>query len=234
MTGLYRQFTDSEDAINNHFARGNGPISAHSSKEPNFLQCVASLIARLMVLYIENGNPVSESEGKETLYMKKVFVIFLMLMIIASLSVACAEGAEIANEAVSVSSEPIVANEKASQETTDTKGSSASPDVGDLIRFVPTTIDVTNSSVTVYGYFINMNTDRAVMDFKEFEMDVYMKDNLLISGSFGKIHEFTIEPLRMKYQSFTFDKSHDLSPGSYVCNDTCYCYIGCSFSSSKR
>ena len=47
---------------------------------------------------------------------------------------------------------------------------------GDLIRFVPTKIVVSDNQVRVEGYFINMNTDASVKNFEDFNMSVYLKD----------------------------------------------------------
>ena len=107
----------------------------------------------------------------------------------------------------------------------------ASADTGDLIRFVPTEIEVTTNKIVVEGYFVNMNSDVSVKNFREVEMKVYQDGDLLVEGDFGTINEFTISPMRMKYQSFTFNGSHDLKNGSYTCNDRCYVVVNCSFTS---
>lgn len=111
--------------------------------------------------------------------------------------------------------------------------SSAEPTVGDLIHFIPTTVDVEDNAVTVYGYFINLNKNYRVSNFKEYEMDLYIDGELIISGEFGTINSFTVEPLGMVYQSFTFNGAHDLNVGSYVAGDDWYCVVGCSFSKAS-
>lgn len=102
---------------------------------------------------------------------------------------------------------------------------------GDLIRFVPTKIVVSDNQVRVEGYFINMNTDASVKNFEDFNMSVYLKDEELIEGDFGKINEFTIPPLGMKYQTFTFNGSHNLNNGDYTCTPSFYCLLDCTFTS---
>ena len=63
----------------------------------------------------------------------------------------------------------------------------ATPSVGDLIRFCPTEIEVNYSSVLVKGYFVNLNTDYAVRNFRDFQMDVYKSGNKIVSGTFGTL-----------------------------------------------
>jgi len=106
---------------------------------------------------------------------------------------------------------------------------SASASVGDNLRFVPTTINVQSSSVTVEGYFINMDTNYAVKDFTNFEMEVYVDGALLVSGTFGTINPFTVYPQGMWYQSFTFNGQHSLNTGYYTCDDHFYCAFGANF-----
>ncbi len=105
------------------------------------------------------------------------------------------------------------------------------PSTGNLIHFIPTTISVAEDSATVYGYFINLNEDKVVSNFYDYEMSVYRKGDLLLKGSFGEINEFSIEPMGMVYQSFTFNGEHGLNVGEYVCLDYDYCVIDCRFSS---
>ena len=110
---------------------------------------------------------------------------------------------------------------------------SASADIGDLIRFLPTTITVSTNKVVVEGYFVNLNQDVTVSNFTDFEMNVYLSGDLLVEGSFGTINSFSISPLRTKYQSFTFNGAHDLNNGTYTCNDNFYTAFSCNFKSSK-
>ncbi len=111
--------------------------------------------------------------------------------------------------------------------------SAANPDKGDLIKFIPTKIKVTSSSVTVEGYFVNMNEGYIVKNFREFEMDLYDDGDLLCSGEFGTINQFSINPLRMKYQSFTFNGRHNLKTGTYVADDGFYCKVSMRFTSQE-
>ena len=111
----------------------------------------------------------------------------------------------------------------------------ATPSVGDLIRFCPTEIEVNYSSVLVKGYFVNLNTDYAVRNFRDFQMDVYKSGNKIVSGTFGTINEFAIEPGCTLYQTFTFNGTYDnLNTGHYDCNDQYYCAFACNFTSVKR
>ena len=103
-------------------------------------------------------------------------------------------------------------------------------DIGDLIRFLPTEIEVLENKVTVKGYFVNLNEDVTVKNFTDFEMMVYLSGDLLVEGDFGDINQFSIKPLGVKYQSFTFNGSHDLNEGSYTCDDEFYTVFSCSFS----
>ena len=47
---------------------------------------------------------------------------------------------------------------------------SAKADMGDLIRFLPTEIEVLENKVTVEGYFVNLNKNTTVKNFTDFEM----------------------------------------------------------------
>ena len=61
-------------------------------------------------------------------------------------------------------------------------------------------------------------------------MAIYTEGELLIDGSFGAINEFSVQPLGAVYQIFNFNMDHDLKPGSYVCSDSEYAIVTCSFS----
>lgn len=107
----------------------------------------------------------------------------------------------------------------------------ANTDIGDLVRFIPTNIEVSTSKTVVEGYFVNLSYNKAVSDFTDFEMDVFVKGRKVIGGNFGDINSFTVSPLGMKYQSFTFndDYTDELDIGSYVCSDDVYASFGSSF-----
>lgn len=154
--------------------------------------------------------------------MRKVLAFILAALMLFSLS-AFAFADDEADTAVAetVSTEgPIV----------DKGTDKATPSEGELIHFIPTTIDVTSENVKVSGYFINLNSDVSVGNFEDFEMDVYRNGSYLVGGSFGKIHEFMIRPFSVKAHSFTFTGGdHGLTHGSYSCDDRCYSVINCTF-----
>ena len=104
------------------------------------------------------------------------------------------------------------------------------PEIGDLIHFIPTVITVEEDSVSVEGYFINLNEDKVVSNFTDVEMAIYTEGELLIDGSFGAINEFSVQPLSAVYQVFNFNMEHSLNPGTYVCGDSEYAIVTCSFS----
>lgn len=106
---------------------------------------------------------------------------------------------------------------------------SASADISDLIRFIPTEIVVSTNKVEVSGYFVNLNADVTVKDFTDFEIEVYQDGELLVEGSFGEINAFSIKPLSVQYQSFTFNGAHDLNEGTYSCGDTIYAAFTCNY-----
>lgn len=106
----------------------------------------------------------------------------------------------------------------------------AAPSRGDLIRFIPTFITVEPRSVTVEGYFVNLNKDIDVGNFDNFEMSVYLDGELLVEGDFGEINQFMIKPMRTQFQSFTFNGAHDLNEGEYACSDMYYAVVSCDFS----
>lgn len=108
-------------------------------------------------------------------------------------------------------------------------GANASPDMSDLLRFIPTEIIVSTDKVEVSGYFVNLNADVTVKDFTDFEMEVYQDGELLVEGSFGEINAFSIRPLSVQYQSFSFNGAHDLNEGTYSCGDTIYAVFTCNY-----
>lgn len=108
-------------------------------------------------------------------------------------------------------------------------GANASPDMSDLLRFIPTEIIVSTDKVEVSGYFVNLNADVTVKDFTDFEMAVYQDGELLVEGSFGEIDAFSMKPLSVQYQSFTFDGAHELNEGTYSCGDTIYAAFTCNY-----
>lgn len=108
-------------------------------------------------------------------------------------------------------------------------GANASPDMSDLLRFIPTEIIVSTDKVEVSGYFVNLNADVTVKDFTDFEIEVYQDGELLVEGSFGEIDAFSIKPLSVQYQSFTFNGAHDLNEGTYSCGDTIYAAFTCNY-----
>lgn len=113
------------------------------------------------------------------------------------------------------------------------QATAASPGTGDLIKFVPYLITVRTNQVVVDGYFVNMNDRTTVKNFREFKMKVYEDGDLLADGDFGTINSFSIAPLRMKYQSFTFNGSHSLKTGTYVAGDRYYCVVSMRFTSTE-
>ena len=108
-------------------------------------------------------------------------------------------------------------------------GANASPDMSDLLRFIPTEIIVSTDKVEVSGYFVNLNADVTVKDFTDFEIAVYQDGELLVEGNFGEIDAFSMKPLSVQYQSFTFDCAHELNEGTYSCGDTIYAAFTCNY-----
>ena len=108
-------------------------------------------------------------------------------------------------------------------------GANASPDMSDLLRFIPTEIIVSTDKVEVSGYFVNLNADVTVKDFTDFEIAVYQDGELLVEGNFGEIDAFSMKPLSVQYQSFTFDGAHELNEGTYRCGDTIYAAFTCNY-----
>ena len=106
--------------------------------------------------------------------------------------------------------------------------------VADRIHFIATTIKVYSNSVTVEGYFVNLNTGYTVKNFKDFNLYVYQNGSLLISGSFGKINQFSVKPLGVKYQSFTWrNRTLSWANGTYSCSDDIHCRFSCKFKKSR-
>lgn len=105
----------------------------------------------------------------------------------------------------------------------------AESSVGDLIRFVPTKLTVEYNKVKVDGYFVNLNSECSVSDFREFDMSVYMEGRLLVDGDFGTINSFEVKAMGIYPQSFTFNGSHSLNYGTYTCDDRVYCTFSARF-----
>lgn len=101
----------------------------------------------------------------------------------------------------------------------------------DLIRFLPTLITVTYDSVIVDGYFVNMNNDCSVSNFDDVDLSIYIEDELLVEGNFGRINSFRVYPNSSYFQRFTFNRPGGLNTGKYVCNESCYALMDCSFKS---
>ena len=155
--------------------------------------------------------------------MKRTIAILLAFFIILTATV-CANAEETEktyNKTSDISFEAEATAKKEAENKDKEMTKDSGPSMGDLIRFIPITIDVSYNEVTVEGFFVNMN-DVAIGNLREFEMDVYRDNQLLISGYFGDINNFTVYPGRTQYQGFTFMGSHNLNNGYYVCDDFCY------------
>ena len=102
-----------------------------------------------------------------------------------------------------------------------------------LLRFVPTEMTVTSSTVLVEGYFINMNSEAAISNLKEVKMDIYnAEEGILASGNFGTINSFTIKPQSMVYQKMEFSNDYGLKSGTYICESDTYADFACTYTVS--
>ncbi|MBR3016629.1 MAG: hypothetical protein IKH57_06065 [Clostridia bacterium] len=102
--------------------------------------------------------------------------------------------------------------------------------IGYYIRFIPTMITVGSETIKVEGYFVNLNSDVEVKNFKEFEMSVYENNKLVAQGDFGTINQFTVEPLGVWKQTFTFNGKHSMKIGTYSCDEKYSATFSCKFS----
>ena len=162
--------------------------------------------------------------------MKKILALLLALvMCVSAFTVAYAADVDVPNEAETTSSESMV-NENGKVADDQDPTDKASATLGDMIRFIPLTIDVSYNKVVVDGYFVNLSTTYTVGNFRDVTMDVYEGGSLLVAADFGKIHDFTLKPLSTVRQSFIFNGWHDLNYGSYSCGDIFYCVVSCTFS----
>lgn len=111
----------------------------------------------------------------------------------------------------------------------------AKPSKGDLVRFVPTEIEVDeDSEVWVKGYFLNLNEDVTVKNFKEVDLTIYYNGEKIVEGDFGTINKFSVKPLSAVYQSFTFSGvESSLSEGHYDCDESVYSKFSAKFSSEE-
>lgn len=116
-------------------------------------------------------------------------------------------------------------------------GSSDDPgsdDIADRIRYLPLQIKVTKEGVFVDGYFVNLNPHTKVDSFDEASMAVYLGGVLLVDADFGTLNDFSIAPLSLNRQTFTFqgDYTETLNEGTYSCDDTFYVLSDFVFSHS--
>ena len=107
------------------------------------------------------------------------------------------------------------------------------PTRGDLIHYIPVAITVDTDSVMVYGFFTNLNPDCSVSNFRDFGLAVVMDGNLVASGVFGTLNNFTIGPEECIYYTFVFPGRSGLYPGAYICDDDDYGIVSCTFDYSE-
>ena len=107
------------------------------------------------------------------------------------------------------------------------------PTRGDLIHYIPVAITVDTDSVMVYGFFTNLNPDCSVSNFRDFGLAVVMDGNLVASGVFGTLNNFTIGPEECIYYTFVFPGKSGLYPGAYICDDDDYGVVSCTFDYSE-
>ena len=107
------------------------------------------------------------------------------------------------------------------------------PTRGDLIHYIPVAITVDTDSVMVYGFFTNLNPDCSVSNFRDFGLGVVMDGNLVASGVFGTLNNFTIGPEECIYYTFVFPGRSGLYPGAYICDDDDYGIVSCTFDYSE-
>ena len=157
--------------------------------------------------------------------MKKIFSLLLVLLLCFSFAGSIfaqdsdlPEDADPTNESVEAGLEDLVTK----------AGNSA---MANRIRYIPIEVDVTSSEVVVYGYFVNLNRSATVKNFRDFTMSLYEDGDLLVSGNFGTINSFTLPPLSVYYQTFTFNGRNNLRNGNYGCDDGTYAYTGFNFTS---
>ena len=107
------------------------------------------------------------------------------------------------------------------------------PTRGDLIHYIPVAITVDTDNVVVYGFFTNLNPDCSVSNFRDFGLGVVMDGNLVASGVFGTLNNFTIGPEECIYYTFVFPGKSGLYPGAYICDDDDYGVVSCTFDYSE-
>ena len=107
------------------------------------------------------------------------------------------------------------------------------PTRGDLIHYIPVAITVDADNVVVYGFFTNLNPDCSVSNFRDFGLGVVMDGNLVASGVFGTLNNFTIGPEECIYYTFVFPGKSGLYPGAYICDDDDYGVVSCTFDYSE-
>lgn len=105
----------------------------------------------------------------------------------------------------------------------------AAPTIGDMLRFIPVQITVTDNAVQVEGYFVNLSSQYDVMNFTNFDMALYVDGTILADAYFGTINSFTVRAGGTQYQSFTYTGPNGLNNGVYICDDHFYCPFSANF-----
>lgn len=107
----------------------------------------------------------------------------------------------------------------------------AEPSVGQLLRYIPTTITITEDETILEGYIVNLNTEYTISDFTDMEMTVWQAGEELFGGVIGDV-ELEVAPLSATYFCISFDSNFDLNSGEYDCDDNVYVTFSAGFSKS--
>ena len=106
-------------------------------------------------------------------------------------------------------------------------------DSGSMLRYIPTEITVTAQKTTVKGYFVNMNDGAAISNLTDCTVAVCIEGNQILKDSFGTLNAFTVQPKSMVYYEFEYKSDGTLNNGSYVCDDTFYAMVDCTYTETR-
>lgn len=112
----------------------------------------------------------------------------------------------------------------------------AEPSAGDLFRYIPTQITVTEEEAMVEGFFINMS-EKTISNITELKVTIYNENDIIIAqGSFDgdNLKDFSLKSGRMIAWSFTWQESKAyLNTGSFTCDSDTYALFSCKFNTSN-
>lgn len=106
---------------------------------------------------------------------------------------------------------------------------------GDLVRYIPTQLVVSNGDLVIHGYFVNLNDSIAVSDFHNFKMTLFYVGDELVTGDFGTLESFTLEPYSVYPYTLTMTGAGNRITGNLIdCNSYTFTTLDFSYTWYSR